>query len=377
MEPYNPRMCQWAEELCGSDSAMQRVFANGRDMASVELEITYRAHPILGSIISKAFYEDRLKSGILAEQRTLITEIVELPVAGVPLIMMQVDDEHQTGSGFSLINPAQEQMAARMVKKLLELKKDMKISVICFYKSAVMGVAEELTKRKITSITVNAVMDPVKKEGGKSVEISTIDAYQGREDDMIIIVSTRSNDRSEDLDGSHLGKRGRTVVALSRAKQGMMVIGNMVYLASLTTWRKYQQASAAHMPIVDKRYIEALEQDMAPTRKGSIWVDGDGKPAFASAFQVKKKWLQEWVELPTTAIKKLKIGEEEKEESEEEEKEGEEEKEKEKEEGKEEEEKEKEEVEEEEEEEGEEEEGEKKEVEGLGDDVHSEAMEVD
>uniref|UniRef100_A0A914YZ50 Uncharacterized protein n=1 Tax=Panagrolaimus superbus TaxID=310955 RepID=A0A914YZ50_9BILA len=50
-------------------------------------------------------------------------------------------------------------------------------------------------------------------EGGKSMEISTTDAYQGREDDMIIIVSTRSNNRREDLDESHLDEVGKPAFA--------------------------------------------------------------------------------------------------------------------------------------------------------------------
>uniref|UniRef100_A0A914QLZ6 DNA2/NAM7 helicase-like C-terminal domain-containing protein n=1 Tax=Panagrolaimus davidi TaxID=227884 RepID=A0A914QLZ6_9BILA len=159
--------------------------------------------------------------------------------------------------------------------------------------TAVTGVERELNLIGITSIAVNVDADMVRKKNGKVMEVSTIDAYQGREDDMIVILSTRSSDQTADLDESHVGKAGRVVVAATRARQGMVIIGHMTYLSSLTAWRKYQVAAAEHVPMVDARYVDALEDEMAPTRRGEVWVDQDGKPAFAATFQINKRWKKE------------------------------------------------------------------------------------
>uniref|UniRef100_A0AC34FXR2 DNA2/NAM7 helicase-like C-terminal domain-containing protein n=1 Tax=Panagrolaimus sp. ES5 TaxID=591445 RepID=A0AC34FXR2_9BILA len=309
MTPYTPKTCSRVEELCDSDSAIQRIFSNGRDNASVELDLTYRAHPILGQIISEAFYDGKLRSGISASDRTLVTDNVNLPAEGVPLILLDVTEDHQSGQGFSLSNPAQERIAAKLVKKVMALKKGLKITVICFYKSAIIGMQRELAVLGITSITVNGEVERKEEKGKKLVELSTIDSYQGKEEDLIIILTTRSSDHRIDLDGSHLGKSGRAIVAATRAKHGMVVIGNMAYLKSLTVWQKYLTVAAKFTPTVDRRYVEALENDMAPTRKGTIWVDLNGKPAFAATFQIDLSWAKEYIEPPTFEIKELKLAE--------------------------------------------------------------------
>jgi hypothetical protein len=55
--------------------------------------------------------------------------------------------------------------------------------------------------------------------------------------------------------------------------------------------------------------VDALENEMAPTRRSNVWIDQDGKPAFAATFQINKRWKQEQVEAPTIRIGDLKINE--------------------------------------------------------------------
>ena len=63
----------------------------------------------------------------------------------------------------------------------------------------------------------------------RSIEINTIDSFQGREKDCILISLTRSNDSSEI---GFLSDLKRMNVAMTRAKKELVIIGNSETLAS-------------------------------------------------------------------------------------------------------------------------------------------------
>jgi superfamily I DNA and/or RNA helicase len=64
---------------------------------------------------------------------------------------------------------------------------------------------------------------------GVQVEINTIDAVQGREADLVIFSAVRSN---ANLKVGFLDSDKRINVALSRAKKGLILIGDSVFLSS-------------------------------------------------------------------------------------------------------------------------------------------------
>jgi superfamily I DNA and/or RNA helicase len=64
---------------------------------------------------------------------------------------------------------------------------------------------------------------------GVQVEINTIDAVQGREADLVIFSTVRSN---ANLKVGFLDSDKRINVALSRAKKGLILIGDSVFLSS-------------------------------------------------------------------------------------------------------------------------------------------------
>lgn len=62
-----------------------------------------------------------------------------------------------------------------------------------------------------------------------------VDKYQGEENDIIILSLVRSN---EDGNIGFLSIENRVCVALSRAKTGFFMIGNMDCLAKTRLWQK-------------------------------------------------------------------------------------------------------------------------------------------
>ena len=64
---------------------------------------------------------------------------------------------------------------------------------------------------------------PLRKDLYKDVEVGIVEAFQGREKDYIILSCVRSNEHQEI---GFLNDPGRLNVALTRAKYGIVIIGN-------------------------------------------------------------------------------------------------------------------------------------------------------
>ena len=77
-----------------------------------------------------------------------------------------------------------------------------------------------------------------REEGGQfaGLEINTVDGYQGREKDVIIFSAVRSNP-----DGvvGFLSDQRRLNVAITRAKRGLIVVGDPQTLRYDPTWRSW------------------------------------------------------------------------------------------------------------------------------------------
>lgn len=73
----------------------------------------------------------------------------------------------------------------------------------------------------------------LKKELYKEIEVASVDAFQGREKDYIIVTCVRSN---ENLGIGFLTNAKRLNVALTRAKYGLVIVGNPKVLSRHTLW---------------------------------------------------------------------------------------------------------------------------------------------
>jgi regulator of nonsense transcripts 1 len=70
----------------------------------------------------------------------------------------------------------------------------------------------------------------------ENIKVSTVDAFQGQERDVIIISCVRSN--AERVIGFVRDEK-RLNVAITRAKYALFVFGNVDTLSSNETWRHY------------------------------------------------------------------------------------------------------------------------------------------
>ena len=191
----------------------------------VRLQTQYRMHPELSLFSSETFYEGGLQNGVNTVQRTDTTLDFPWPNSSKPLFFWHVvGKEELSGSGTSYLN----KMEADVIETIVET----------FYKAG-------LEKNKLCIITPykgqraflkNQISRLLPSENGfnESIEINSIDSFQGREKDYVILSTVRSSDSSGI---GFLKDERRLNVALTRAKYGLIVIGNSHSLAKSPFWR--------------------------------------------------------------------------------------------------------------------------------------------
>ncbi|MBC89014.1 MAG: hypothetical protein CMB12_07060 [Euryarchaeota archaeon] len=192
---------------------------------SIMLEEQYRMHPIISQFPSMQYYDDGLINGVKAEERPapagLIWPDFDRPVAFLPIEGGEVVSE----DGHSRANPAEASWVVRILGMLLE--------------------PGDLDTTDIGVITpyngqVRVILDLLEQAGGTTlgdrwhgVEVRSVDGYQGREKEVIILSTVRSNPEGEI---GFLDDARRLNVAITRAKRGLIVIGDQNTLRNQRDW---------------------------------------------------------------------------------------------------------------------------------------------
>lgn len=185
------------------------------------LQYQYRMHPFLSEFSSNFIYNGYLKNGVTSNER-LNQYKIPWPVDDIPLSFF-----HSSGSevkkGHSYYNDGEAQEVIGIVMKLKEVgigKDD--IGIIATYDEQKTYIRNCMNKAD---------------ENGEfyfnQIEVDTVDGYQGREKDFIILSCTRSNNRgeigylTEDISWKRIN------VALTRARYGLLICGNADLLSNV------------------------------------------------------------------------------------------------------------------------------------------------
>ena len=192
------------------------------------LDVQYRMHPVLREFPSARFYDDQLHDGCTAAERPSPAGILwpdwDHPFAFIPIA--GVEDEEQEGGSRS--NPIEAARIYDLVEGLLQPGdvNPADIGIITPYSGQVRALSDIFDSNK------------GREQGGRfeSLEINTVDGYQGREKDVIIFSAVRSN--PEGIVG-FLSDQRRLNVAITRAKRGLVVVGDPQTLRYDPTWRSW------------------------------------------------------------------------------------------------------------------------------------------
>ena len=214
----------------------------------VTLDVQFRMHPRLGEFVSREFYEaheePRLKAGLASEsfRHTLpgyggaVAAWVDVP---------SEDGPEKPGSSKS--RPAEAVALARELRRLLDVPeaRELTFGCITFYSSQVESICSELVHHGVTNKSGERVheisptyRDLVLPDGrvAERLRIGTVDAFQGKEFDVVLLSVVRSNrlpdrtERDKRRRYGHLMSPNRLCVSMSRQRRLLIVFGDSALL---------------------------------------------------------------------------------------------------------------------------------------------------
>lgn len=185
------------------------------------LNFQHRMHPNIGKFVSDSFYDGLLQMGSRTHENRLILpspfdkEVIFFDTSNM-------DNPFEQNDGCSYKNDCEAQIISRdILPRLFENGVNpKKVAIIAAYKSQVSNIQNH----------IEASDAPF-----KNVEVSTLDSFQGKEYNIIIVSFTRSADhgKARVVDGKKrytkvgfLDDARRLNVAFSRAKKKLIMVGN-------------------------------------------------------------------------------------------------------------------------------------------------------
>jgi superfamily I DNA and/or RNA helicase len=177
------------------------------------LRTQYRMHPYIARLVNEVFYSGELRDGVSTTDREHNIDWINSPVMWYSTSGLHDHAEFQRNSSY--VNRAEVQV---IVALLTRIEADLRKKGIKKSIGILSGYAAH-TSELMSTIQPN---DKTSWDA-LEVEVSTVDAIQGRECDFIIYSTVRSNSMREI---GFLKDRRRINVALSRAKELLVVVGD-------------------------------------------------------------------------------------------------------------------------------------------------------
>lgn len=216
------------------------------------LDTQYRMHPAISEFPRNEFYDDKLKDGITEKDRQL--KKVKFPVfyydhQGVHARESKLFSIYGEDFGYSWINKAEVGYVVELVEMLIR-EREVKASDI-----GVMTGYSAQRELLIQAFKKNPVVNPEKYKLELSIDkedltkkqnitvcdingliVASVDAFQGREKNIIVMSCVRSND--EGNIGFMTDER-RMNVALTRARYSFILCGDAKCFSKNKLWGRY------------------------------------------------------------------------------------------------------------------------------------------
>ena len=206
---------------------------------TITLTEQFRMHPFIGDFISNVYYNGKLKAGI-SNQAELKKHNLNLAWAkGKVAVFCDVKkNQGSEESGKSKLRKAE---AVRIVKLLEELKSDpnfenLSVGIITFYAKQVEEIFREASKKGYADQRPDGSFEitlPYRAtdDGREKLRIGSVDSFQGKEFDIVILSTVRSNTINRIHNNykkifGFLILENRLNVAFSRSQKLLIVIGD-------------------------------------------------------------------------------------------------------------------------------------------------------
>ena len=209
-------------------SLFERLWRGGHPTALLRTQ--YRMQRDLCALVSRRFYSGLLTTAdrVTATSHALPPALVALgPPYTAPLAFHDIRSGSSTRpDGRSWANAAEARICARLAADIVRTAPSLEVGVVAPYRA-------QLTELR------NAL-----RGIGGNVEVSTVDAFQGREKDIVIVSCVRAPTNGHDVESiGFLADRHRLNVLLSRARLACWVVGHAQTLRRNDDWKAVVEAA--------------------------------------------------------------------------------------------------------------------------------------
>ena len=250
-------------------SLFERVLLNGIYRNMHMLDTQYRMHPKISEFPIARFYQGKLANGITAENRKL-PGIPDDPVyfwdtkGAAP--ESTISNRLREDGGRTYVNRKEIERIIQVVRSLIVEKNVPReeIGIITPYSGQRDLISAQLVKDDVINPSKQTLRVEVDKEDlyneskpvtihlVSDIMIASIDAFQGREKNFMVMSCVRSNNKNTI---GFLRDERRLNVALTRAKYGMILVGDAKFLQkSDKLWGEYLNY------LYDKKWVHDDDQ---------------------------------------------------------------------------------------------------------------------
>jgi hypothetical protein len=250
LEPDVERQLEFSEEDTRdklSKSLFERLFNHAKELEqrdgskrAITLDAQYRMHPVLGGFVGEAFYEPYGEGFNSPRPASEFAHDLD-PYQGKVAAWMNIPaSEGKERRGKSKSRPVEATWIAREALRILEQRPDFSVGVITFYTAQELQILREMKPLGMVEETEMGLQVARKYRETRSCDghlierlrVGTVDAFQGKEFDVVLLSMTRSNSLPANDTISFRRKYGfltlenRLCVAMSRQKRLLIVVGD-------------------------------------------------------------------------------------------------------------------------------------------------------
>lgn len=267
-------MCKAAAKAGLTQSMFERLVLIG--IRPIRLQVQYRMHPILSEFPSNMFYEGSLQNGVTESDRQLRhmpgytgKDEFPWPIKSKPMFFWGINGmEEISASGTSYLNRTEASYIEKIVTHLLKMGvESSQIGVITPYDGQKKYVQEHM--RRSGSLAASVY---------EAIEVNSVDAFQGREKEIILVSCVRS---SETQGIGFLSDPRRLNVALTRARLGLVLLGNPRVLSKNPLWAALLLHFKEHETLVEGP-LNNLQQSFMTFARPRRNIKSDQRYAFTA-----------------------------------------------------------------------------------------------
>lgn len=251
-------MCKKAARAGLARSLFERLVMLG--IRPIRLQVQYRMHPCLSEFPSDTFYEGTLQNGVSSSERLRNNIVFPWPFVNKPMFFYNsVGQEEFSATGTSYLNRTEAAFVEQVVTQLLQAG----------VTPDNLGVITPYEGQRAFIVNYMQRSGKLRPQLYKQIEVASVDSFQGREKEFIILSCVRSNDHQGI---GFLNDPRRLNVALTRARCGLIIVGNAKVLSKQPLWNLLLCHFKTHKVVVEGP-LHKLKQSIVQFHKPKKYIN--------------------------------------------------------------------------------------------------------